>query len=109
MFEPLFKFIHKNASFYDNETSNAVGRSDEYHPQQSHRNRKSRYNLQLTENGGREIFSLCRLSFCPKLILLRFYTGLLTDFTTKTYNIGVLKRKVQKINVKGDIENEKDY
>ena len=33
---------------------------------------------------------------------------MLTDFTTKTYNIGVLKRKVQK-NVKGDIENEKDY
>ena len=47
--------------------------------------------------------------FSINWILLRFYTGLLTDFTAKTYNIGVLKRKVQKINVKGDIENEKDY
>ena len=43
------------------------------------------------------------------IVLLRFYTGLLTDFTVKTYNIGVPGRKVQKINVKGDIENEKDY
>ena len=61
------------------------------------------------KHGGREINTSLPSSFLPKTILLRFYTGLLTDFTTKTYNIGVLKRKVQKINVKGDIENEKDY
>ena len=60
--------------------------------------------------GGRVIkFSLPSFFFALKFILLRFYTGLLTDFTTKTYNIGVLKRKVQKLNVKGDIDYEKDY
>ncbi len=62
-----------------------------------------------SKNGGREINTSLPSFFLPNTILLRFYTGLLTDFTTKTYNIGVLKRKVQKINVKGDIENEKDY
>lgn len=50
-----------------------------------------------------------RFCYVVLLILLRFYTGLLTDFTNKIYNIGVLKRKVQRINVKGDIEDEKDY
>ncbi len=34
--------------------------------------------------------------------------GLLTDFTAKTYNMGVLRRKVQNIYVKGDIDYEKN-
>ena len=42
------------------------------------------------------------------MVLLRFYIGLLTDFTVKIYNIGVPGRKVQKRNIKGDIDYEKD-
>lgn len=42
-----------------------MGCSNEQHPEQSYRNCKPRYNLQLTENGGREInFSLPPFNAC---------------------------------------------
>ena len=45
-----------------------MGWSDEQHPQQSHRNRKSRYNLQLTEVWRqRDLFSL-PLFFVSKIV-----------------------------------------
>ena len=49
-----------------------------------------------------------RFLFSPKSVLPQFYIGLLTDFTAKFYNVGVLTRKVQKLKVKGDMDYEKD-
>ena len=43
------------------------------------------------------------------LLLLRFYSDLVTNFTAQRYNIAVLKRKVQKTNLNGDMKNEEDY
>ncbi len=45
--------------------------SDEQHTQQSHRNRKSRYNLQLTDSSGREIyFSLPMVSVLVEKLII---------------------------------------